>query len=116
MKKRKERSEIENETELGNVDELRTIVADAKAAAAQEEIEVRLRTTSIGKTAASKPPHRPKSSTAPETKPRSSSATQRKVSGQSSFDSSEFIPPPPMLEVEDPTRNDKERNQKVRDT
>lgn len=114
MKKRKERSEVESELELENGDGLRTIVADAKLAAREEE---RLRTSSVGKRPATKPPDRPKSQgPPPETKPRPSRATQLKESSEASFDSTEFIPPPPVVEAEDKPRNDDgERNQKVRE-
>ena len=104
MKKRKERSEEKTAEQLENAGELRSIVADAKAAAAQEEIEFRRRTSSGGKTIihigppATKP--RPKSFAGPETKPRKDSKAERKSSRGESFDS-EFIPPPPMLESED---------------
>ena len=101
MKKRKERSEEKGEKEPENAGELRSIVADAKAVAAQEETEVRLRTASTGnKTGylsapATKP--RPKSFAGPATRPRSDSRTERKSSSGVSFDS-EFIPPPPLLD------------------
>ena len=104
MQKRKERSEVKTAGELGNAGELRSIVADAKAAAAQEEIEFRRRTSSAGKkiiqigVPATKP--RPKSFAGPETKPRKDSNAERKSSRGESFDA-EFIPPPPMLESED---------------
>jgi len=104
MQKRKERSEEKTAEELENAGELRSIVADAKAAAAQEEIELRRRTSSAGKKApqlgapATKP--RPKSFAGPETKPRKDSKAERKSSRGESFDA-EFIPPPPMLESED---------------
>lgn len=112
MKKRKERSEIVSESQLESVDELRTIVADAKAAAAQEENEVRLRKSSAGKATGIKPPSRPKSYVGPPTKPRADSAIHRKVSGEASFDSAEFIPPPPVLDAEDQPRNGEEKKQK----
>ena len=114
MKKRKERSEVESEVELENGGELRTIVTDAKLAAREE----RLRTSSVGKRPATKPPSHPKSQgPPPETKPRPSRATQLKESSEGSFDSTEFIPPPPVVEAEDEPRNDDgERNQKVRDS
>lgn len=114
MKKRKQRSEVESELDLENVDELRTIVADAKAAAAREE---RPRTSSVGKRPDTKAPNLPKSSgPPPETKPRPNRATQLKESSEASFDSTEFIPPPPVVEDEDkPRKDDEERNQKVRD-
>ena len=104
MKKRKERSEEKTAEELENAGELRSIVADAKAAAAQEEIEFRRRTSSAGKKIiqivppATKP--RPKSFAGPEPKPRKDSKAERKSSQGESFDA-EFIPPPPMLESED---------------
>ena len=110
MKKRKERSEVESEVELQNGGELRTIVADAKLE--------RLRTSSVGKRPATKPPSHPKSQgPPPETKARPSRATQLKESSEGSFDSTEFIPPPPVVEAEDKPRNDDgEKNQKVRDS
>lgn len=118
MKKRKERSEEKTAEELENAGELRSIVADAKAAAAQEEIEFRRRTSSAGKKTviqigppATKP--RPKSFAGPETKPRKDSKEELKSSQGESFDA-EFIPPPPMLESEDqPTSG--EANQSVSD-
>lgn len=118
MKKRKERSEEKTAEGLENAGELRSIVADAKAAAAQEEIEFRRRTSSAGKKTviqigppATKP--RPKSFAGPETKPRKDSKEERKSSQGESFDA-EFIPPPPMLESEDqPTSG--EANQSVSD-
>lgn len=110
MKKRKERSEVESEVELENGGELRTIVADAKLAAREE----RLRTSSVGKKPATKPTsHSKNQGPPPETKARPSRATQLKESSEGSFDSTEFIPPPPVVEAEDKPRNDDgERNQK----
>lgn len=108
MQKRKERSEEKSNEELGNAGELRSIVADAKAAAAQEEIEFRHRTSSVGKKTiqlgvpATKP--RPKSFAGPETKPRKDSKAERKSSRGESFDA-EFIPPPPVLDSEDEPRS-----------
>lgn len=117
MQKRKERSEVKATEELGNAGELRSIVADAKAAAAQEELEFRRRTSSTGKkiitigAPATKP--RPKSFAGPETKPRKDSEAERKSSGEESFNT-EFIPPPPLLDSEDqPTSG--EANSRVRD-
>lgn len=99
MQKRKERSEEKSAEELENAGELRSIVADAKAAAVQEEIEFRRRTSSAGKkpTQPGPPATKPrvKSFAGPATKP-----AERKSSEVESFDS-EFIPPPPMLESED---------------
>jgi len=104
MKKRKERSEEKATEELENAGELRSIVADAKAAAAQEEIEFRRRTSSAGKKATQlgAPPTKPrvKGFARPETKPPKDSEAERKSSEGESFDA-EFIPPPPMLESED---------------
>jgi len=104
MQKRKERSEVKATEDLGNAGELRSIVADAKAAAAQEELEFRRRTSSTGKkiitigAPATKP--RPKSFAGPETKPRKDSNAERKSSREESFNT-EFIPPPPLLDSED---------------
>ncbi|XP_078366164.1 epidermal growth factor receptor kinase substrate 8-like isoform X2 [Oculina patagonica] len=104
MQKRKEKSEEKASEELQNAGELRSIVADAKAVAAQEEIESRRRTSSAGKKTVQlgipAPKPRPKSFAAPETKPRKDNKTERKSSRGTSFDG-EFIPPPPMLESED---------------
>lgn len=111
MKKRKERSEEPGEKEPENAGELRSIVAGAKAAAAEEETQVRLRTSSTGNRTghlgapAVKP--RPKSFAAPDARPRSDSKTERKLSSEESFDS-EFIPPPPVLDTEEESRSGEE--------
>ena len=110
MQKRKVRSEEKTSTseEPENAGELRTIVADAKAAAAQEEIESRRRTSSAGKRPVQlgvpAPKPRPKSFAGPEVKPRKDSNTERKSSQGTSFDG-EFIPPPPVLDSEDQPRS-----------
>ena len=108
MQKRKEKSEEKANEEPENAGELRSIVADAKAVAAQEEIEFRRRTSSTGKKpaqlAAPAPAPRPKSFAGPETKPRKDSKAERKSSRGTSFDS-EFIPPPPVLDYEDQPRS-----------
>lgn len=108
MQKRKEKSEEKASEELQNAGELRNIVADAKAVAAQEELEFRRRTSSAGKKTVQlgvpAPKPRPKSFAAPETKPRKDSKTERKSSRGTSFDG-EFIPPPPVLESEDQPRS-----------
>ena len=111
MKKRKERSEEPGEKEPENAGDLRSIVAGAKVAAAEEETQVRLRTSSTGNRSghlgapAVKP--RPKSYAAPDARPRSDSKTERKLSSGESFDS-EFIPPPPVLDTEEESRSGEE--------
>lgn len=103
MQKRKERSEEPGEREPENAGELRGIVADAKAVAAKEETQVRLRTASTGnrtrQLSAPVVKSRPKSIAAPDTRRGSDDRTERKMSSGASFDE-EFIPPPPLLEDE----------------
>lgn len=102
MQKRKERSEEKEEP--NNDGELRIIVADAKAAAAKEETEIRQRTSSTGKKTnkpgAPPPKPRPKSFAGPEVRPRTNTKTDQNTQQEASFDS-EFIPPPPVLDAED---------------
>ena len=114
MQKRKERTEEKADEEPGNAGELRSIVADAKAVAAQEETEFRKRTASAGqKTAVElsvpQPKPRPKSFAGPdtsvETRPRTNSKTQRKSSRGTSFEG-EFIPPPPLDSEDYPTSDE----------
>lgn len=109
MQKRKERSEEKEVPE--NDGELRVIVADAKAAAAKEETEIRQRTSSTGqkskKPGAPPPKPRPKSFAEPEVKPRTNSQTDQSSPQEMSFDT-EFIPPPPVLDAEDQPTNDEE--------
>ena len=109
MQKRKEKSEEKANEEPENAGELRSIVADAKAVAAQEEIELRHRASSTGKKpvrlAAPAPKPRPKSFAGPDIKARKDSKTERKSSRGTSFES-EFIPPPPVLDSEDQPRSD----------
>lgn len=118
MKRRKERSEEIGEKEPENSGELRVIVANAKAAAAKEEIvngssEPAQRRSS--KLSAPAPAVKPRPNSFAGTEVKSSADTGRErtssygrkaeMTRQETFEK-EFIPPPPVLDSEDQLNTD----------
>ena len=120
MKRRKERSEEIAEKEPENSGELRVIVADAKAAAAKEEIEIvngssgpaQRRSSKLSAPAPAVKP-RPNSFAGAEVNPSADTGRERtssygrklEMTQQESFEK-EFIPPPPVLDSEDQSNTD----------
>lgn len=128
MKRRKERSEEIGEKEPENSGELRVIVANAKAAAAKEEIEIvngssgpaQRKSSKLSAPAPAVKP-RPNSFAGTEVKPSADTGRERtssygrkvEMTRQESFEK-EFIPPPPVLDSEDQS-NTGERSSRVCD-
>lgn len=118
MKRRKERSEEIGEKEPENSGELRVIVANAKAAAAKEEIvngssePAQRRSSKLSAPAPAVKP-RPNSFAGTEVKPSADTGRERtssygrkaEMTRQETFEK-EFIPPPPVLDSEDQLNTD----------